>query len=119
MDVRNSRGKFDEIKRLNRDYQSQWLRLYTLGSRGTRELKTFLEICLISLRKDQKLSLQRERTSIYKEVCAKLVDCGPRRGFHSVLFQPSDRAKLVARDADFTPCNFSHQIARNRWDRGP
>ena len=33
----------------------QWLRLYTLGSRGSRELKTFLEIRLISSRIDQKL----------------------------------------------------------------
>ena len=33
----------------------QWLRLYTLGSRGSRELKTFLETRLISSRIDQKL----------------------------------------------------------------
>ena len=33
----------------------QWMRLYTLGSRGSRELKTFLETCLISSRVDQKL----------------------------------------------------------------
>ena len=33
----------------------QWLRLYTLGSRRSRELKTFLEIRLISSRIDQKL----------------------------------------------------------------
>ena len=33
----------------------QWMRLYTLGSRGSRELKTFLETRLISSRVDQKL----------------------------------------------------------------
>ena len=33
----------------------QWLRLYTLGSRGSQELKTFLETRLISSRVDQKL----------------------------------------------------------------
>ena len=33
----------------------QWLRLCTLGSRGSRELKTFLETRLISSRVDQKL----------------------------------------------------------------
>ena len=33
----------------------QWMRLYTLGSRGSQELKTFLEIRLISSRIDQKL----------------------------------------------------------------
>ena len=32
----------------------QWMRLYTLGSRGLGELKTFLEIRLISSRIDQK-----------------------------------------------------------------
>ena len=72
----------------SRDYiviiMLQWLRLYTLGSRGSQELKIFLEIRLISSQIDQKLSLQGERTSIYGEVCAKLVDRGTRRGFHSV-----------------------------------
>ena len=48
------------------------------------ELKIFLLTCLIPSRFNQELSLQRERTSIYREVCAKLVDRGPRRGFHSV-----------------------------------
>ena len=38
----------------------QWLRLYTLGSRGSRELKTFLETCLISSRVDQKLKNKEE-----------------------------------------------------------
>ena len=33
----------------------QCMRLYTLGSRGSRELKTFLEIGLISSRIDQKV----------------------------------------------------------------
>ena len=36
----------------------QWLRLYTLGSKGSRELKTFLETRLISSRVDQKLSFK-------------------------------------------------------------
>ena len=38
----------------------QWLRIYTLGSRGSRELKTFLEIRLISSRIDQKLKNKGE-----------------------------------------------------------
>ena len=37
----------------------QWLRLYTLVSRGSRELKTFLETRLISSRVDQKLKNKR------------------------------------------------------------
>ena len=38
----------------------QWMRLYTLGSIGSRELKTFLEIGLISSRIDQKLKNKEE-----------------------------------------------------------
>ena len=38
----------------------QWLCLYTLGSRGSRELKTFLETRLISSRVDQKLKNKEE-----------------------------------------------------------
>ena len=38
----------------------QWLRLYTLGSRGSRELKTFLETRLTSSRVDQKLKSNEE-----------------------------------------------------------
>ena len=45
----------------------QWLRLYTLGSRGSRELKTFLETRLISSRVDQKLSLKEGKYMLLKE----------------------------------------------------
>ena len=45
----------------------QWMRLYTLGSRGSRELKTFLEICLISSRIDQKLKNKRGKYMLLKE----------------------------------------------------
>ena len=38
----------------------QWMRIYTLGSRGSRELKTFLEICLFCSGIDQKLKNKRE-----------------------------------------------------------
>ena len=38
----------------------QWMRLYTLGSRGSRELKTFLVIRLISSRIAQKLKNNEE-----------------------------------------------------------
>ena len=44
----------------------QWLRLYTLGSRGSRELKTFLETRLISSRVDQKLKNKEELHLILK-----------------------------------------------------
>ena len=45
----------------------QWLRLYTLGSRGSRELKTFLETRLISSRVDQKLTTKEGRIHGFKE----------------------------------------------------
>ena len=44
----------------------QWLRLYTLGSRGSRELKTFLETRLISSRVDQKLKNKEEKYMVLK-----------------------------------------------------
>ena len=45
----------------------QWLRLYTLGSRGSRELKTFLETRLISSRVDQKLKNKRMKYMLLKK----------------------------------------------------
>ena len=106
------------------------------------ELKFFLSNRLIPSQFNQELSLQRDIASIYREVCVKLVDRGPRRGFHSVWFQPSDCAKsvgswsmtriplhvisavglrriggIVAHDADSTPCDFSRPIARFNPDR--
>ena len=48
----------------------QWMRLYTLGSRGSQELKTFLEICLISSRIDQKLKNKEGKYMFLKgELC--------------------------------------------------
>ena len=44
----------------------KWLRLYTVGSRGSRELKTFLETRLIYSRVDQKLKNRRENTPVLK-----------------------------------------------------
>ena len=45
----------------------QWLRLYTLGSRGSRELKTFLETRLISSRVDQKLKNKEREIHAFQE----------------------------------------------------
>ena len=44
----------------------QWLRLYTLGSRGSRELKTFLETRLISSRVVQKLKNKEGKYMLLK-----------------------------------------------------
>ena len=44
----------------------QWLRLYTLGSRGSQKLKTFLEIHLISSRIDQKLKNKEGKYMLLK-----------------------------------------------------
>ena len=46
----------------------QWLRLYTLGSRGSRELKTFIEIHLISSRIDQKLKNKKGEYMLLKRI---------------------------------------------------
>ena len=60
----------------------QWLRLYTLGSRGSRELKTFLETRLISSRVDQKLKFEREKYMLFKEKFGPTIvgDGGDRGG---------------------------------------
>ena len=44
----------------------QWLRLYTLGSRGSRELNTFLETRLISSRVEQKLKKKKGKYMLLK-----------------------------------------------------
>ena len=44
----------------------QWMRLYTLGSRGSRELMTFLESRLISSRVDQKLKNKEGKYMLLK-----------------------------------------------------
>ena len=52
----------------------QWMRLYTLGSRGSRELKTFLETRLISSRVDQKLKKKKGEYMLFKgKFCPKMV----------------------------------------------
>ena len=59
----------------------QWMRLYTLGSRGSQELKSFLKIWLISSRIDQKLKNQRENTWLFKgEIGPKIVGNSSGRG---------------------------------------
>ena len=45
----------------------EWMHLYTLGSTGLRELKTFLETRLISSRVDQNLKNKGRITSVFKE----------------------------------------------------
>ena len=58
----------------------QWLRLYTLGSRGSRELKTFLETRLISSRVDQKLKNKEREIHAFKEgIRPEIVDIGTSR----------------------------------------
>ena len=49
----------------------QWLRLYTLGSRGSRELKAFLEIHLITSRIYQKLKKKKGEYMLLKGILAQ------------------------------------------------
>ena len=59
----------------------QWLRLYTLGSRGSRELKTFLETRLISSRVAQKLKNKEREIHAFKEgIRPEIVAIGSGRG---------------------------------------
>ena len=95
----------------------QWLRLYTLGSRGSRELKTFLETRLISSRVDQKLKnkegihefLKREIGPESWAVEAD-VDAGlQRRGSGFLAWRCNSRmcgefsSKLASMNATFAP----------------
>ena len=85
----------------------QWMRLYTLGSRGSRELKTFLEIRLISSRIDQKLKNKREIHRFLKRILAQkswaidtVVGADLRRrgsGFHweALWLQSRDESALI------------------------
>ena len=59
----------------------QWLHLYTLGSRGSRELKTFLETRLISSRVDKKLKNKEREIHAFKEgIRPKIVAIASGRG---------------------------------------
>ena len=49
----------------------QWLRLYTLGSRGSRELKTFLETRFISSQVNQKSKNNEELHGFLRETWPK------------------------------------------------
>ena len=63
----------------------QWLRLYTLGSRGSRELKTFLETRLISSRVDQKLKNKEGIHAFLKKKLARR--SWPIEAFVGVVFK--------------------------------
>ena len=77
----------------------QWLRLYTLGSKGSQELKTFLETRLISSRVDQKLKNKRGKYMLLKkEIRPTIVGDGAsrerrlrRRGSGSLIRSLSSR----------------------------
>ena len=77
----------------------QWLRLYTLGSRGSRELKTFLETRLISSRVNQKLRTKKGEYMLFKEkIGLEIVGDGAsrerrlwRRGSDSLVRRRSSR----------------------------
>ena len=49
----------------------QWLRLYIVGSKGSRELKSFLEIRLIPSRIDQKLKNNEKLYGFLKRKLAR------------------------------------------------
>ena len=77
----------------------QCMRLYTLRSKGSRELKTFLETCLISSRVDQKLKNKESVHGFLKrEIGLEIVGDGAgrerrlrRRGSDSLVRRRSSR----------------------------
>ena len=121
--VWRSREDFDHFLTIIYDFlASMDVELSLESKRTTKELKIFLQNRLTSSRFDQKLSFKRERTSIYREIRAKLVGSWPMTRI-SLLLISAIRSReiggIVADDADSTPCDFSCPIARNRWDCGP
>ena len=88
--------------------------------RNHDELKIFLKIRLITSQINQELSLQRERTSIYRKVCAKLVGLCPTTWISLLvisIIRSCVIGGIVAHDADSTPCDFNCLIARFNPDR--
>ena len=66
MDVRNLRGKFDEVKEEFAINPTPIASQLSLNAERLRELKTFLEISLIKVTNRSKVVLQRENTSLFK-----------------------------------------------------
>ena len=110
----------------------QWLRLYTLESRGSRELKTFLETRLISSRVDQKLKNKEGIHGFLKKKLARR--SWPIEAFVGAVFKrDGDGSTWRGRGATlamiltvfsgrFSPHfhNFSTTIGpRSGFDRGP
>ena len=90
----------------------QWLRLYTLGSRGSRELKTFLETRLISSRVDQKLKNKEREIHAFKEG-----NWARNRGHWKrswALFEGVMGAVLWGEDAASIPHKIDFNIASTR-----
>ena len=83
----------------------QWMRLYTLGSRGSREPKTFLETQLISSRFDQKL---KNKEGQYMFLKGKLAQ-------KSWAIEAVMGADLKRRGGDFVGIDRGFDSATNRW----
>ena len=102
----------------------QWLRLYTLGSRGSRELKTFLETRLISSRVDQKLQNKRgEYMLLKREIGPKIVGHwsgpgGDLQGSWERFHLERTRLQFRNQSASISPPNIMH-FSRDRATIGP
>ena len=74
MDVRNSRGKFDEIKKEFAFNPAPIASQSSLNAGDHEELKTFLEICLIHFTNRSKVEEQEGRIHAFKgKFCHKIV----------------------------------------------
>ena len=69
--VRNLRGKFDEIEEEFAINPAPIALQLSLNAGNHKELKTFLEICLIPSGIDQKLKNKGENTLVLKRISAR------------------------------------------------
>ena len=102
----------------------QWLRRYTLGSRGSRELKTFLETRLISSRVDQKLKNKEGKYMLLKREIGPTI-VGHWSGFGGGLMASRGRflghgswLQFRNKSASISPPNILH-FSRDRATIGP
>ena len=102
----------------------QWMRLYTLGSRRSRELKIFLETRLISSRVDQKLKNKEGKYILLKR------EIGPKswaiEAVVGVVLQGPGSASLgrtrsshIGREFRFEFAPNSHHFSHDRATIGP
>ena len=100
----------------------QWLRNSTLGGRGSQRTYDLPSKLLNFFTIRSKFEFTKgENIYLWRSLC-EIGRSWPTTRISLYVISAVGSCEIggiVAYDADFTPCNFSCQIARNRWDRGP